>query len=209
MSNIMKIVGMDPSMSNFGLIRASLNIDTMKFAVESMEVVRTEPEKDKKVRKQVRKNSEDLDRARLLYCGAMGAIDGASMAFVEVPVGSQSARAMASYGVCLGVIAAVAETLPIIQVTPNDVKLAGCGIRTATKGEMIDAMVEKYPDAPWPRYQQNGKGFKKGDIHAGEAEHLADALAAIEAGLTSDEFRQTMAVLKSSPLFKSLMKTAA
>jgi len=205
MSNSMKIVGMDPSLSNFGVVHATLDLDTMKIAPTAMTVVQTEPEKDKKVRKQVRKNSEDLDRARTLYRGAMEAVDGPMMAFIEVPVGSQSARAMASYGVCLGVIAAVAETLPIVQVTPTDVKLAGSGVKTATKHEMIEAMVAKYPDAPWPRYEQNGKGYKKGDIHAGEAEHIADALAAIEAGIVSDEFRQTVAVFKATPFFKQML----
>lgn len=205
MSNSMKIVGMDPSMSNFGVVNATLDLDTMKFTVQGMHVVQTEPEKDKKVRKQVRKNSEDLDRARKLHRGAMEATEGAFMAFIEVPVGSQSARAMASYGVCLGVIAAVAETLPIIQVTPNEVKLAGAGTKTATKGEMIEAMIAKYPDAPWPMRKSKGELVPI----AGECEHLADALAAIEAGVSSDEFRQTMAVLKSTPLFKQAMVRSA
>lgn len=201
----MKIVGMDPSLSNFGVVNATLDIQTLTFTVQDMHVVQTEPERDKKVRKKVRKNSEDLERARTLYKGAMEAIDGAFMVFIEVPVGSQSARAMASYGMCLGVIAAVAETVPIIQVTPNDVKMAGCGIRTATKDEMIEAMVKKYPNAPWP--MKTVKGVQT--PIASKCEHLADALAAIEAGVSSDEFKQTIAVLRSTPMFKSITEKVA
>lgn len=204
----LKVLGLDPSMSNFGIAKATLDLDTMKFTVDALHVVQTEPEKDKKVRKVVRKNSEDLERAQLLHKGAMEAVEGHFIAFVEVPVGSQSSRAMASYGVSLGVIAAVANAMPVVQVTPTEVKMAGCGIKTATKGEMIEAMVAKYPDAPWPRYTQNGKGFKKGDIHAGEAEHLADALAAIEAGIGTDEFRRTIAVFKSMPVAGIFLKAA-
>jgi len=200
----LKILGMDPSLSNFGIVHATLNIETLKITPEAMYVLQTEPEKDKKVRK----NSEDLDRCKILHKGAVEATEGRFLAFIEVPVGSQSSRAMASYGVSLGVIAAVANTMPIVQLTPSEVKMAGCGIKTATKGEMIDAMVAKYPNAPWPRYTQNGKGFKKGDIHAGEAEHIADALAAIEAGIATDEFRRTIAVLRAAPLAKLIFKAA-
>jgi len=200
MSSKVKVVGLDPSLSNFGIAFATLDLDTMKFTVDDLTVAQTEPEKDKKVRKQVRKNSEDLERARLLHRAAMEAVqgEGVLMAFVEVPVGSQSARAMASYGVCLGVLAAVAETLPIIQVTPTEVKLAGCGIKTATKDEMIEAMVAKYPGAPWPMKTVKGVSTPI----SSKCEHLADAVAAIEAGIASDEFRQTIAVFKSSPIFK-------
>lgn len=196
--NVIKIVGLDPSLSNFGVVTALLNLDTMSIEVQDMKLVQTEPEKDKKVRKQVRKNSEDLERARTLYRGAMEALQDRMMAFIEVPVGSQSARAMASYGICLGVIAAVAETLPIIQVTPSEVKLAGAGNKLASKEEMIEAMMKKYPTAAWPTKVVKGVMTPI----ASKCEHLADALAAIEAGLLSDEFRQTMAVFKKMQTIK-------
>lgn len=195
------IVGLDPSLSNFGIVKATLDLDTMVITVTDMDVIKTEPEKDKKVRKVVRKNSEDLERAKLLHKGAMAAARGASLAFAEVPVGSQSSRAMASYGVCIAVIAAVALTLPVIQVTPGEVKMAGFGNKTATKEEMIDAMMAKYPNAPWPMQVIKGKR----SVISGKAEHMADALAAIEAGLDTDEFRQVIAIMKASPLFNSLL----
>lgn len=194
----MKILGLDPSMSNLGIAFATLDLDTMKFTVDDLQLVHTEAEKDKKARKVVRKNSEDLERAKLLHKGAMAATVDRWIAFVEVPVGSQSSRAMASYGMCLGVLAAVANAMPIVQVTPTEVKVAGCGIKTATKDEMIEAMVAKYPDAPWP--MKVVKGVKT--PIASKCEHLADALAAIEAGLDTDDFRRTVAVYKSMPMFK-------
>lgn len=197
----MKILGLDPSMSNFGVVKATLDLDTMKITVDSMDVISTENEKNKAVKKVVRKNSEDLERAKLLYSGAMAATLDRVMAFVEVPVGSQSSRAMASYGMCIGIIAAVASTLPVIQVTPTEVKVAGCGIKTATKDEMIEAMVEKYPDAPWPMKTVKGKATPI----ASKCEHMADALAAIEAGIATDEFRQMMAMFHSTPLFRHMV----
>lgn len=201
----LKVIGLDPSLSNFGIAKATLDIDTMTFTVDDLHVVQTEPEKDKKVRKVVRKNSEDLERAQLLHKGAMEAVEGHFIAFVEVPVGSQSSRAMASYGVSLGVIAAVANAMPVVQVTPTEVKMAGCGIKTATKDEMIEAMVAKYPTAPWP--MKVVKGVRT--PIASKCEHLADALAAIEAGIGTDEFRRTIAVFRSMPLAASAFLKAA
>lgn len=198
----MKIVGLDPSLSNLGIAMAVLDLDTMTFEVEDLRVVQTEPEKDKKVRKVVRKNSEDIERAKLLHKGALDATKDVWMAFVEVPVGSQSSRAMASYGICIGILAAVSAVLPMVQVTPNEVKMAGCGIRTATKDEMIEAMVTKHPNAPWPRVKSTGK------IVASKAEHMADAIAAIEAGMATDEFRQTISLYKNNPMFANLSLAA-
>lgn len=192
MSNTIQVAGMDPSLSNFGVVEAYLDIITLKITPIGMYVVKTEPEKDKKARKVVRKNSEDLERVKLLHKGATDAAKLCKIAFVEVPVGSQSARAMASYGACLGVIAAVDDIVPIIQVTPTEVKVAGCGIKTASKSEMIEAMIAKYPDADWP--MRNSKGQRV--PIAGECEHLADALAAIEAGVETAEFRQLVAMMQ-------------
>lgn len=200
----LKIIGLDPSLSNFGIAYATLDIDTLKFTVDDLRVVTTEPEKDKKVRKVVRKNSEDLERAKLLHKGAVAATEGAWLAFAEVPVGSQSSRAMASYGVCIGILAAVNAVMPMIQVTPTEVKLAGAGVKTATKEEMIEAMIAKYPDAPWP--MQTKKGVRV--PIAGQCEHLADAVAAIEAGMATDEFRQTIGMYASLPMMKNILASA-
>lgn len=200
----LKIIGLDPSLKNFGIAHATLDIDTLKFTVDALRVVQTEPERDKKVRKVVRKNSEDLERAKLLHRGAIEATEGAWLAFAEVPVGSQSSRAMASYGVCIGVLAAVNAVMPMIQVTPTEVKMAGCGIRTATKDEMIEAMIAKYPEAPWPMQNKAGKRIPI----AGQCEHLADAVAAIEAGMATDEFRQTIRMFASMPVMKNILAAA-
>lgn len=187
-----RVVGLDPSMSNFGIAKATLDTDSMTFALDDLVLVKTEPEHDKRARKVVRKNSEDLERARLLHKGIIEHTKSAALAFAEVPVGSQSARAMASYGMCLGILAAC--PIPLIQVTPTEVKLAGAGIKTASKEEMIAWALKKYPGANWLRYQQNGKGFKKDDPSSAN-EHLADATAAIEAGILTDQFRQTVAMM--------------
>lgn len=183
----MKIVGIDPSLRNFGIVKADLDLNTMEFKVTDMRLV--ESEDNAKKAKTVRKNSDDLRRARLLHEGFVDACKDASFAFIEVPVGSQSARAMASYGICIGVLAAC--PIAMIQVTPTEVKLAGTGERTATKGEMIEAAVEAHPYAPWLTRKSGGQRVLMNDN-----EHLADATFAIAAGIKTDEFKAAVAMLR-------------
>jgi Holliday junction resolvasome RuvABC endonuclease subunit len=201
-----KVVGMDPSLQNWGVARATLDLDTFDFQIDSLNLISTEPEKDKKLKKVIRKNCEDLARARILYGGMMLACTDASIAFVEVPVGSQSARAMASYGVCIGVLAAC--RIPIIEVLPGEVKKAVTGHKNATKEEMMEWAARRFPHAPWNRHTRTsagraGKGgmivgaYNAGDL-TNDNEHLADAAAAIQAGISTDEFQRLVSVMKGS-----------
>lgn len=99
----------------------------------------------------MRQNSTDVDVARQLYEGAITAGLGAKACFVEVPVGSKSARAMASYGVCVGVLGGLrASGTPFFEVTPTEVKVTSVGKKTATKEEMIAWAMAKHPEAPGP-----------------------------------------------------------
>lgn len=184
----MKVIGCDPSLNNFGIVHAELDLFTLKFEVTGMRLVQSEDNATKA--KTVRKNSDDLRRARLLYKGFQEACAGAQFAFIEVPVGSQSARAMASYGICVGVLASC--PIAMIQVTPKEVKLAGFGVATATKEEMIESAVKEYPNAPW-LYRK----LKNKPVLMNDNEHLADALFAIKAGIETDQFKQATAMFAS------------
>lgn len=181
-----EIVGIDPALRNLGIAKATLDLDTMEYHVYDLIL----PQSENEAGKTVRKNSDDLRRARVLYEGMVDACKGASFAIAEVPVGSQSARAMASYGICVGILAAC--PLPLIEVTPSEVKLAAVGFKTASKEEMIEWAMKKFPDAPWK--MRKSKGVM---VPVADNEHLADACAAIEAGLKTQQFKQAAAFLRA------------
>lgn len=182
--NIM-VVGQDPSLRNWGLAVGYLNLKTKKLTVDYVDL--TNPVLP--TGKQVRQNSLDLESALQLYKGAADATSGAHAVFVEVPVGSQSARAMASYGICVGVLGALrANGIPFFEVTPTEVKLASVGNKTATKQDMIKWAMTSHPEANWPTYKQNGKTM----VSEAKAEHMADAIAAIYAGLACNSFKQML-----------------
>lgn len=179
------VLGMDPSLRNWGLAEATLCLDTGTLSTPVISTIHTSADDSK----QVRQNSKDLRTAMELATGALSAARRAKAVFVEVPVGSQSARAMASYGTCVGVLGAIqAEGIQVIEVTPLEVKTHFTGKKTATKQEMIDKAVELYPDAAWP--------YHKGKVVA-KAEHMADAIATIHAGVHTPLFQQLMRLLAS------------
>ena len=142
--------------------------------------------------KQVRQNSLDLESAMQLYQTAAATAQDADVVFVEVPVGSQSARAMASYGICVGVLGSLrAANVPFFEVTPTEVKLAAVGIKTATKKQMIKWATTKHPEANWPTYKEKGAVL----LSEAKAEHMADAVASIYAGIACNPFQQLLPML--------------
>lgn len=175
------VLGMDPSMRNWGLAEALLDLDTGVLETPSLSLVQPKDLEGK----QVRQNSSDLHLTAQLAVGVLPRARKAKVIFVEVPVGSQSARSMASYGFCVGVLGAVvAEGIPLIEVTALEVKKALSGKKDATKAQMIDAGMAQYPHANWPSHN--------GAISAAKAEHVADAIGAIHAGVQTPMFQNLL-----------------
>jgi len=174
----MIVIGVDAAFANFGLCAAVVNGSTI--APFDLKLLSTEGQ-DKKV---VRKSSDDLRRAKELMVPFNLFCKTASIAFAEVPHGSQSARASWSLGIAVGVLASC--PIPMIQVSALEVKLASVGKKNASKDEMIEWAIKFYPNLNWIR-------------HAGRItnanEHLADAIATIHAGIKTNEYKGLLAML--------------
>lgn len=180
---IIQVLGVDPSMSNLGMSLCDLNLDTLEITVKELSLIKTETGKDKRVRK----NSDDIERAKLLYKGFMEYANQVKLCFAEVPHGSQSARAMTSYGMCAMLLAAC--PVPVFELTERELKLATTGNPKSSKADMIDWVVERHIEGKWPR-----RGNR---IVMGSAEHLCDATAAVHAGITTDEFKRLVSWMTS------------
>lgn len=166
------MAGIDISLSNLGLSKFHYRNGHLE-PLDSKLVV-SKPE-DKRMK--VRKNSDDLNRATSFVKELHEFIDGCDFIFIELPVGSQSARAMASYGISVGIIASL-YNYPIILVLPSEVKMV-VGNATASKRDMINWASKLYPEFKWT------KGKKQ---LADKNEHVADSCAAVIAGLKTQEF---------------------
>lgn len=180
MSKVLRVLGIDPSMNNFGYALALVNTDTCQINYTGIKLI-SPPKPSKK--KTVRQNSVDLELAQYHFKELQKFSKLADVICVEIPVGSQSARAMASYGICVGLLASLVDK-PMIQVTPLEVKLNSVGTKTATKREMINWAFSQNNSLNWLTRTLNGD-----NILIDKNEHIADAMAAIKAGVSTNEFK--------------------
>lgn len=188
MHNI-KILGCDPSFSNWGAAQGIYDARSNKLTIVGLDVIHPVVKKDKATRQ----SSLDLQRSKHLAKGMIDLTRWADVIAVEVPHGSQTARAMASYGVCIGILGTILNTrVPMIEVNANETRTVITGKREATKAQAIAWAMAKHPEAPWP--MKTGKGITS--VIEGKAEHMADAIAAIYAAMETDTFK-TMAMLAS------------
>ena len=188
MSKKLKVVGFDPSTSNWGVAIAEVDIDTLEVEIKNLIIYETEPE----TKKGVRKESDDLRRAKILYGGMMLSCTGTAFVIAEIPFMNPGSYASANFnsGLVTGVLASC--PIPIIQVFPQDVKQLATGSRHAAKEEMIEWAISKHPNAPWKLVKRGGKM-----VPTKANEHLADAVAAIYAGLQTEQFRQAVSMYKA------------
>jgi Holliday junction resolvasome RuvABC endonuclease subunit len=190
-SQTIRILGIDPSLKNTGIAIADYDLATATFEVIHIDLFDTEPDKTK----QVRKSSDDVSRMHEGLVGVMNAIDHYKPAFAsgEVPVASQSARGAFSNGGCHMMLAAVLWRIPLVQVTPMEVKVASAGPKHAAKEEIIEWAVSKWPTLPWHTHKRLGKV-----ILSAKNEHMADACAAIAAGTRTQQFKQAVAMMRGA-----------
>lgn len=172
---MIRILAIDPSLRNTGVALATADTDSIQ--ISDLRLVQTEAA----TTKQVRKNSDDLrcarqivDELRSLYRAWKPVVT-----IVEVPSGTQSARASWTLGVMLGIIAGLPH--PVVEVSPTEVKKFFAGNKAASKETMIDLAVGAHPGLPW---------LRQGDRVLGKNEHLADAVAIAHTGVNSVAFKE-------------------
>lgn len=180
----LKLLAIDPALRNVGLAR--LVISDQGIEVDDLILVQTGNEAGKTVRK----NSDDLRRATEAYEVMKAHAKWADVVAAEIPSGTQSARGAMSNGISLGLLAAIGNIRPLIQITAAEAKKIATGRRTASKDEMIRWAVDRYPDAPWMRKKFKGV-MRLLDCN----EHLADAVAIGLAAAASSELRSALKII--------------
>jgi len=174
---ILRVVGIDAAFNNFGIVQAYYNTETKELEPYRLQLVVTHMPKNRKGRL---KCSINLARAQYIQKQYMRNCVGMDYCAAEIPSGSQSAAAGHALGIVVGILAS--NPIPLIEVTPTQVKLAATGDSTATKTDMIDWAVSLYPNLNWPIKSNGG-------ILKGQAEHLADAIAVLHAAIITGKLR--------------------
>lgn len=179
------VMAVDPSLRATGVALGYAGNALGAVTVESIHLIETE----KTSAKTVRKNSDDLRCARLIHdeLARLRAQHRPVITIVEVPSGTQSARASWTLGIMLGLIATM--PLPVVEVSPVEVKKHWAGNKAASKETMIQLATERYPHLAWLRH---------GGRITGKNEHVADAVAVIHAGAATSHFRELVRMLEAA-----------
>jgi len=173
-----RIVGFDPSLRNWGM--ASVWVEEgnpVLSEIDDLQICQPKPDKT------LAPNMRDLKTAQRHFTFFEYYAKHCHAICAELPHGSQSSRAMASYGVCLGVLGslAMASGVPLITLTAREVKEQAVGDPNASKEQMVEWATQfgtSYEDM-WPTH--------RGQIVMGKAEHMADALGAINAAINLEK----------------------
>lgn len=177
MKEKVKIVGLDPSRRHWGIAIGSADLTTGSLTISDLQTIHTSPQPKGS---SIRASTWDIQDAYTLYEGVFNAVHDADIVCVEVPTGSQDAKAAAGRGICLGVLGSLLSN-KFIFVTPQSVKKI-IGSKDASKAESVAYATKMHPEAPWPMW--------KGNVSVTKAEHVADAINAIYAAAQTKEFKQ-------------------
>lgn len=188
MSSII-IAGVDGALANFGMVKMEYDLlaDRLMRIVD-MRLVETEKSKVKSVRA----SSDNLARATSIQKALQEFLTGTVLTFGEVPTGGQSAKAVLSFGIVIGLYSGIRN---FAEVSPYETKLATVGTKTASKEEMINWAFTTYPSAKWLTTKRGGEM-----VPTKKNEHLADAAAICHAGIKLPVFQQVKAILASRAL---------
>ena len=178
---MIKFISIDPSLRNTAVVYGELQGDIIKLKGSYIH----QNTKDKS--KQVRASSDLIVRGRGLIKQVNAWVDvyAPDIIFAETPSGSQSFKGAIAYGVSCMLIATL-KPAPI-EVTPQEVK------KVLGKGVISKDMIINYVDKKYPNFLPRKKN---GAINKSEAEHIADAVVAAEAGLKTTQFLQVKILLE-------------
>jgi crossover junction endodeoxyribonuclease RuvC len=165
------VIGVDPGLAALGLARVQIRRDDEHVA--GLAVARTQKDSRKhevlSCDDTMRRAAELADALERWLLATPGEVVAIVTEAVSMP---RSGSVCFKQGLAFGVLAAVAlaRRVPVIQVTPQNLKRAVTGDRSASKEAVQVALTARYGAIDWPR-------------PAGIMEHAADALGAVVAAL--------------------------
>ena len=162
----MNVLGIDPGFSSLGWA-----VCVARYPAELQPIycgiIRTE-KAGKKI--QLRASEDNITRAQIIYAEIAGLLLSHKITLVctESMSWPRNAGVVAKMGIVWGVIASVCHQwrIPMLQVSPVEIKKNLTGSKTASKEEMIAEIVSRYPKLELPSQKVL-------------QEHAADAVAAV------------------------------
>lgn len=183
MNSNVYVLGIDPGLANMGVALVSIGATEAEDRVERLMIFRTE-KSDKK--KGILAAADMMERGRLIsgslktvFRDFPGAIKAVCTESFSPP---RNASAAAKIALSFGVLLAVLDDLPLLQVSPQDLKKKVAQSKTASKEDVQKALDERFSGVPAALLCDKR-------IANSYREHAYDALGAVVGCLDSDLIR--------------------
>lgn len=173
----MKLIGIDPGLAAFGVCVAEVSATELRF--KTVEVWTTKPAGHAR---RLRKSDDTGERSRTIAARLHQLIVSQKpvalcIEATALPFGRVRSSVVSMLGRVRGVVDALAEVhqLPVLEETPQRIKLAAAGAANANKDAVREALESTHPElsALWP-------------TQSSLLEHAADACATVHACRTAD-----------------------
>lgn len=186
---LIKYMSLDPSLTNTAVVWGKLDISKDILYPEGYELINTVKTK----LKTIRQSSDLVRRCRTINEKLHELIEDykPNVVFVETPSGSQNYSGAISYAVSCYLIGTIDP--PPIEVTPLEVKMYSAGKGTASKKDIMEYCINKFPDFPYERK-------KDGTLVEAKMEHVCDSIATSIAGIKSKQYVQLKKLLKDATI---------
>ena len=174
-----KYMSLDPSLTNTAVVWGEIEVESDTIYPEGFELINTVKTK----LKTIRSSSDLVRRCRTINEKLHPLIEqyNPAVVFVETPSGSQNYSGAISYAVSCYLIGTIDP--PPIEVTPLEVKMQSVGKGTASKKDVMNYCLKKFPDFPYERK-------KDGSLVEAKMEHVCDSIATSVAGIKSKQYTQ-------------------
>lgn len=169
----MKIIGLDPSISNWGIAKGTLSEDNV-LKITDISTLSLKGLLNPKVKKSL----NNMRLSNLLYTQLKEDLKDADIVCVEVPHGCKSATAACNLYMVHAILGILDKDKDFVLVTPFDIKKV---VGKETKRDIIEWAYARHPEAPWL--------MRNGLPQLNVSEHQADAIAAIYAASNKLAFK--------------------
>lgn len=179
MSGEVYVLGLDPGFASFGY-------SVLRFTPEGEEVVAVNVIRTKKTGKKrnVLASDDNFRRARAIASVLREVVVGFQPRALAAEALSlpRNASAAAKVAMSWGILADIVEEfqIPLVQQSPQGIKKTLCGKVSATKVEVQEVVMKRYPGAFQPFMDATPKG---------QWEHGFDSVSAVLATIDSDVLR--------------------
>lgn len=186
MSNDVYVLGLDPGFASFGY-------SVVRFTPEGEEVITVNVIRTKKIDKKrnVLASDDNFRRARAIAAVLREVVIGfRPKAFAAEALSlPRNASAAAKVSMAWGILADIVEEfqIPLVQQSPQGIKKGLCGKVSATKAEVQQVVMDRYPGA----FESFMSGTPKS-----QWEHGFDSVSAIVATLDSDVLRAVRGMVR-------------